>query len=103
MVVEQREGGFLFQIRFKDADINTGEMMWQHCRKWFISSWSTETEVVRTVYKAIFAAEEHEICEKFKYKNASIYNPHTPVGVLVNRLHGVTMDERPPPIHTQIK
>lgn len=65
------------QIRFH-AD---GEV--QKCRKWQLSFWMTATEIVRTAWKAILAAEEHEAAEKFLYKGAAVYNPHVDLDAMV--------------------
>jgi hypothetical protein len=43
----------------------------------------TPSEVVRTAYKAVVAAQEHEVGEHFKYKNELIYCPHVDVEALV--------------------
>lgn len=52
-------------------------------RKWLLSYHMANTEIVRTVFKAIKAAMEHELCEKFTYKGARIYDPHVDVEALV--------------------
>jgi hypothetical protein len=57
-------------------DSKTGEMALQQCRKWYISSHACEGEIVRTVYKAIEAAELHEMQENFKFCGQAIYQPH---------------------------
>lgn len=74
------------QIRFyaPDNDDPT-KMELQKCRKWRLSLHMTNSEIVRTAYKAVLAAEEHEASELFKYKDVDIYNPHTDVDVLVSR------------------
>ena len=44
--------------------------------KHYLSPHMCRQEVVGAVFGAIKAAEEHEMKEWFRYKNASIYNPH---------------------------
>ncbi len=48
----------------------------QKCRKWFLSPHMGTDEIVRTAWKAILAAEEHEAAEKFLYRGQAIFNPH---------------------------
>lgn len=75
--IEKREDCFVLQIRFQAPDLNyTGEIKWQHCRKWFISSHACRAEVVRTAWKAVLAAEEHEAGENFLYRGQPIHSPH---------------------------
>jgi hypothetical protein len=62
-------------------DVKTIETQW--CRKWVLQSVMTPTEIVRTCYKAAFAAMQHEMEESFMYKNVRIYNPHRDIEELV--------------------
>lgn len=70
--------GYNFQFRFYTPDNNNpqGKKELQSCRKWYLSPYSTKSEVVRTVFKAVQAAEEHELCERFRYKGIQPFNPH---------------------------
>ncbi len=52
-------------------------------RKHYLSPHMCRQEIVGAVYGAIEAAEMHEMREWFRYKNASIYNPHLDPDVLV--------------------
>lgn len=61
---------------FTAPDIHTGRPEVQHCRKWQLSYHMTRSELVRTAFKAVLAAEEHEAAEAFHYRGAMIYNPH---------------------------
>ena len=75
--VERRKDCFVLQIRFLAEDTNyRGRIEWQHCRKWFISSHACRAEVVRTAWKAVLAAEEHEAAEHFFYRGQPIHSPH---------------------------
>jgi hypothetical protein len=76
------------QIRFF-AD---GEM--QHCRKWQLSFHMMPSEIVRTAWKAVLAAEEHEAAEQFRYKGVMIYNPHFDVDALVEFAKGGNLTAR---------
>ncbi|WNM70141.1 hypothetical protein [Myxococcus phage Mx1] len=68
--------GFLLQIRFMAPDSVTGKVELQSCRKWYLSAHSTRNEIVRTAWKAVLAAIEHEAAEDFKYRGVAIMNPH---------------------------
>lgn len=56
-------------------------------RKWSLSPHMVTSEIVRTAYKAIIAAEEHEIAEKFRYRGAAIYGPHMFVDALADLIN----------------
>jgi hypothetical protein len=64
------------QIQFDEVDRFTGKPERQMCRKWYLSFHMTDSEVIRTVHKAIRAAMEHEVDEAFEFDGARIFNPH---------------------------
>lgn len=76
--------GYLLQLIYMepDADTPNGEPMPQHCRKWYVSPFSTESEIVRTAYKAVHASMLHRLGEHFRYKGAQVYSPHMSVAAL---------------------
>lgn len=51
--------------------------------KTYLSEFMCRQEIVSAVYAAIEKAELHEIREFFRYKGASIYNPHLDPDILV--------------------
>lgn len=71
------------QIHFDAPDADSGRLMKQSCRKWKLSTHMTPTEVVRTAWKAVLAAEEHEAEETFRFKGQAVYSPHFDVLALV--------------------
>lgn len=84
--------GFLLQLAFDAPDSVSGKVEEQRCRKWYISSHACRAEVIRTAWKAVEAAVNHEAAELFKYKGATIFSPHidpdallTPAEILNNR------------------
>jgi hypothetical protein len=83
MRVMEKGDGFLLQVLFKAIDIKTGEMQEQRCRKWYISSHCCTSEVIRTAFKAIEAAELHELHENFNYKGKRVFDPHLNVEHMV--------------------
>lgn len=62
-------------------------------RKWYLSQHMTETEIVKTALKAVLSAVEHEVLEKFKYHNLTIFDPHLSVEAL-KRARVFPLDER---------
>jgi hypothetical protein len=72
----EKGDGFLIQAIFLGQDAKTANLEIQKCRKWYVSSYSCAGEVVRTCYKAVEAAELHELQERFKYMGEAIFDPH---------------------------
>ena len=72
------------QVQFWAVDVDTGEGTLMRGRKWDLSEHMTETEIVCTAFKAIFAAMDHEVREMFTYKGRKIFNPHTSVQSLID-------------------
>lgn len=58
----------IFFIRIQDAGIKG--------RKWYISPYMTDGEILQTIFKAILTYDEHEIREKFLFKGKRIFGPH---------------------------
>lgn len=71
------------QIVCKDGvNTVTGESeMWKG-RKWKLSYYATDTEIVQTAWAAVERALIHEASELFKYKGVAIYNRHLSVDLL---------------------
>lgn len=81
-VGKKGEAMFL-QIRFMAPNnYRPDQMELQYCRKWQLSEWMTETELVQTAWAAVQRAEMHEASEIFKYKDADIFNTHMNVDLL---------------------
>ena len=83
------------QIKFTARDTVTGFLEEQSCRKWRLSPFMTETEIVRTAWKAVIAAEEHEAGENFIYCNSTPFNPHTSIGALIHASENIDKRETP--------
>ncbi len=72
----------------------TGEPLAWSGRKWMLSYYMTDTEIVRTAHKAIEAAVLHEMNEKFLYKNVAVCDPHISVDALVGLMLHTKLDSR---------
>lgn len=81
--IGEKNGVYFLQVLFDAPDNYTGVIEEQRCRKWQLSTFMVPSEVVRTAYKAVLAAEEHEVGENFRYKGELIYCPHIDVEAMV--------------------
>lgn len=75
-VVVERGDGFLLQVQYIEPDIDTGRPELQKARKWFVSRFSTETEIVETAFKACRVSMDHVLKEHFLYEGHRVYSPH---------------------------
>lgn len=81
-VIQDKGDGWLIQLRYNEPDIDVGKVEVQHARKWYISSYATESEVVRTALLACLVSSEHRVREHFYYKNKRLFGPHIDVSLL---------------------
>lgn len=75
---------FFLQVTYKEKDINTGKMEKQGGRKWLISPFMTDTEIVETAFTACVRSMLHVTKEHFKYKGERVYSPHFDVEARFN-------------------
>lgn len=75
------------QWRFTGPCAVTGIVAEHPCRKWFLSTFMTDGELVQTAFGAALQAEEHECREFFLYDGHRIMNPHLSLAALVSRAH----------------
>lgn len=54
----------------------TGIFGLQKGRKWYLSDFMTDDEIVKSIYGAFEMAVKHEILEGFKVDGKSLFNPH---------------------------
>jgi len=90
--------GFLAQWVFLGVDVDhpeKGEVL-QHCRKWYVSPYSTTTEIVETAWKACWIAVQHETREEFTYKGERVYSPHFDIEARVQMCVAAAYDVRDP-------
>jgi len=76
-VCSEMGSGHYVQVRFMD-----GKDGWSG-RKWYISSFATDVEVVQTALMAVLADEEHEARERFKFRGKAIFHPHRSLDALL--------------------
>lgn len=88
--------GFLVQVTYYEDDVKTGEKdALQRARKWYVSSFSTTAEIVRTVHKAVRASMEHVVDEHFLFDGEQVFSPHYDAEILT-RLGYARQDARIP-------
>lgn len=75
------------QITFRDAFADPPT---QYCRKWLLYRTMNRSEVIRTAWMAVMAAEEHEARERFTFRGRRIMNPHLDVDQLVEHFASVS-------------
>lgn len=61
---------------------NSGEIQEQCGRKWYISPYMTDSEVVQTCFLAVKTFLLHEVHENFKYQGQPIFRPHFDIDAL---------------------
>ena len=76
------------QVGFYDYDTTQSPLtdrrkQYQTGRKWMLSPHMTKSEIIQTAFKAVLTAVEHEVREKFKYRDSAIFGPHFNVDDLV--------------------
>jgi hypothetical protein len=81
-VIEKNNLYFLV-ISVTNLNTKTNKSFTWNSRKWYLSPYMTDSEVVQTVFLAVKTAEEHELRENFKYKEELIFGPHINVNYLV--------------------
>ncbi len=78
--IMEKGDGFLIQLTFLAPDLGDDrdgtDYEVQSCRKWWVSSHCTLSEVVETAFKAARAAIDHELKESFRFEGEPVYNPH---------------------------
>lgn len=74
-----------FQIEDHNGVCNvTGKAEPWRGRKWPLSEFMTDGEIINTIWKAVLTAAEHELREGFKFKGVTIYDPHFDPNALVD-------------------
>lgn len=73
------------------CNFNKGALPWNG-RKFYLSQWMTDSEVIQTAFMAVRTAMEHEVREQFKYKGQAVLQPHMDLEELLK--NGKTLSER---------
>jgi hypothetical protein len=95
--IEPMGHGYFLQVQYMEADVETGEMALQRARKWYVSPFSTETEIVETAFKACRVSMDHVLKEHFTYLGRRVYSPHFDIRARVELCDARRFDGRIPP------
>jgi len=90
----EKGDGYLLQLSYQEPDVETGELALQRTRKWYISPWMTETEIVETAFKACRTSMDHVLKEHFLYKGRRVYSPHFTIEARIEACDEGHFDER---------
>lgn len=69
-------GRIYLQVKYVAPCTKTGEVQEWNGRKWYLSEFMTEDEIVKTAWCAFEGAVKHELMEGFKFNNIIVFNPH---------------------------
>lgn len=75
-VVRPAHGGVVVSGAYTEEDVYTGIEEPQVTRKWLLSPFMSDSEVVQTVFKLCATSFEHRLREHFLYKGRRIFGPH---------------------------
>lgn len=76
LVRQYGDGRPYIQVQFDAPCSNTGIIERQYCRKHALSLYMTNSEIIRTAYKAVRDAVLHEMDEEFRFRGERIMSPH---------------------------
>lgn len=91
----EKGDGYLVQVLYNEADIETGKVELQKSRKHYITQWMTETEIVDTVFYAAMRSAEHRVREHFTYKGRRVQSPHFDINWRLEGCDAERFDKRP--------
>lgn len=75
------------QVLYNAPCTKTGEVQEWSGRKWYVSDYMTEDEIVKTAWCAFEAAVKHEVMEGFKFDGVIVFNPHVNFRALLGVSH----------------
>ena len=91
-----KDNGFLLQVQYMEEDVETGKMELQSARKWYVSPFFTETEVVETAFAACRRSMDHVLKEHFLYQGRRVYSPHFHIQARMDMCDAENFDKRIP-------
>jgi len=64
------------QLEYLDKCSKTNKIDRWKSRKWYLSDYMTDDEIIKTCYLAFEVCVKHEILENFKVDGKALFNPH---------------------------
>lgn len=91
----EKGDGYLLQLEYDEPDVeHPGEPIRQSTRKYYVSPYSTESEIVETAWLAVLRSEQHVASEHFTYKGRRVYSQHFDVSARVEMCDEGWFDRR---------
>ena len=74
----EKGDGYLLQMEYMEADVEKpgSEPVKQSTRKWYISPYMTESEIVETCWACVCRSQLHVASEHFTYYGRRVYSQH---------------------------
>lgn len=74
----EKGDGYLVQMEYMEPDVDKpgSEPVKQSTRKWYISPFMTESEIVETCWAMVCRSQIHVASEHFQYKGRRVYSQH---------------------------
>lgn len=82
-----KNGRIYLQISYMAPCTKTGEIQEWFGRKWYLSEYMTDDEIIKTGFAACKAAVGHEILEGYKVNGIILFNPHVNYEALLSISH----------------
>lgn len=76
-IPETEEPRVYLKVVCMAADRDTGQQELQHGRKWYLSEFMPDDEIIKTAFAAYDRFIDHEAKEGFKIDGKPVFNPHT--------------------------
>ena len=73
---DPEKGRVFLQVTYSCTCRRTGALEQWNGRKWYLSKFMTDDEIIKTAYAAFEATVKHEIMEGFKVDGVVLFNPH---------------------------
>ena len=90
--------GWLLQMQYMEEDVDKpgSEPVLQSTRKWYISPFMTESEVVETAWACVCRSMLHVASEHFTYMGRRVYSQHFDVHTRLEMCANYHFDGREP-------
>ena len=94
--VDRDERGIWFEVTHYRPDSVTDEMGWGRGGRRYVQEHWTASDLIRNIYGAFLAYEEHEVREFFRYEGEKIFSPHMDLVELAEQMMAGRIDDGMP-------
>lgn len=97
-ILLEKGDGFLVQMEYMEPDVDVpgSEPVSQKTRKWYVSPYMSESEIVETCWAAVCRSQLHIAGEYFTYKGRRVYSPHFHINARLTMCDKEAFDGRLP-------